>query len=53
MALSSLIALLQDTAPKPDDSMIKIVAGVLAVVLLVIIVLRRKGGKKKDADDDF
>lgn len=53
MALSTVIALLQEQAA-PDTSTIKIVSGVLAVVLVVIIVLRRKsGGKKKEEEDDF
>ncbi len=54
MALTSLIALLQEQAAQPaDTSTIRIVSGVLAVVLVVIIVLRRKGGKKKEDDDEF
>ena len=53
MALSTLIALLQDSAPAApgNTSMVRIIAGVLAVVLVIIIVLRRKGTKKKDEDD--
>jgi len=53
MALSTVIALLQDQTA-PDTSTIKIVSGVLAVVLVVIIVLRRKAaGKRKVEEDDF
>lgn len=54
MALSTVIALLQDQAAAPPDTgALRIGAGVLAVVLVVIIVLRRKSGKKKDEEEDF
>ena len=55
MALSILIALLQDAAPPASDSSantIRIAAGVLALVLVGIIILRRKGGAKKNKEED-
>ena len=57
MAMSTLIALLQD-APAADTSgtsnTIRIGAAVLALILVVIIILRRKsGGKKKDEEEEF
>ena len=57
MAMSTLIALLQD-APAADTSgtsnTIRIGAGVLALILVVIIILRRRsGGKKKDEEEEF
>ena len=36
-----------------DESMVKIVAGVLCLACLGIIVMRRKGKKKSAAEDDF
>ncbi len=37
-----------------DESMVKIVAAVLAVACVVIIIMRRKGSKTKSAgEDDF
>jgi hypothetical protein len=55
MALTSLIALLQD-APADSggaQSTIKIAAGVLALVCVVIIIMRRKKGGKKESEEEF
>jgi hypothetical protein len=55
MALTRLIALLQDAAPAagPEgaQSTIRIIAGVGAVVLVAIIILRRRSGKKKEEEE--
>lgn len=54
MSLTPFIALFQDAAPANDaQSMVKIVAGVLALILVVIIIMRRKGKGKKDDEDEF
>jgi hypothetical protein len=39
-------------APAPDTTLVRVIAGVLAVVIIAIIVMRRKG-KKKNANDEF
>ena len=36
-----------------DESLVRIVAGVLCVACLGIIIMRRKGKKKGAADDEF
>jgi hypothetical protein len=56
MALSTLVALLQDASPVATEgsaNTVRIAAGVLALVLLVVIVLRRKSGAKKEKEEDF
>jgi len=56
MALSTLVALLQENPPADAggaQGTVRIVAGVLALVLVVIIILRRKGGKKKQEEEEF
>jgi hypothetical protein len=56
MALSTLIALLQD-APQPDLSgtqhVVQAVCLVLALALVAIIIMRRRKGKKKDEEEEF
>jgi hypothetical protein len=55
MALSQLIALLQDAPPTESGgsaNTIRIAAGVLALLLVVLVVLRRRGGAKKGKEED-
>jgi hypothetical protein len=55
MLLTRFIALLQD-APTPPassaQSMVRIVAGVLALVLVIVIIMRRKSKGKKDEEEE-
>jgi len=54
MALSGLIALLQETPPADTSgtqNVIRIVSGLLALVLVGIIIMRRKSSKKDE--DEF
>ena len=56
MLPTRFIALFQDAAQAPSSSaqsMVKIVAGVLALVLVVVIIMRRKSKGKKDEEEEF
>ena len=56
MLLTSYFALFQDAAPAPSggaQSMVRIVAGVIALLLVVVIIMRRKGKGKKEEEDEF
>jgi uncharacterized membrane protein SirB2 len=55
MLLTRFIALFQDAAQPPANaaaqSMVRIIAGVLALVLVAIIIMRRKSKGKKDEEE--
>jgi hypothetical protein len=53
--LSSFILLFQD-APATEgngQTIVRIVAGALAVILVAIVILRRKRSGKKEEEDEF
>ncbi len=56
MLLTRFIALFQDAAQPPSSaaqSMVRIIAGVLALVLVGVIIMRRKCKGKKDEEEEF
>lgn len=51
-SINAALLLLQDAGqPQSNDTIVKVVCGVLAVVLVGIVILRRKSKKKQE--DEF